>query len=216
MHRFTATVLLFVLFGAVHGFNLAKSHVKGVRDFPSNKMIEKRQANCSFPDDYPQACETAFENIGKVETRPPEDVNVDTVATYLDDFCTTECVEPLVRYFTGLDEPGLVTYYNNVLCGRSDNQYCDVLYYENMIYDSIDCLQTGTACNSSCESAQQTVVNDWGCCAAGYYVFLGATCDVGAGDPCDGLVDAGIVNRIGLGLVTIFGMGAAFANAVLL
>ena len=216
MYRFTAVVLLFVLFGAVHGFNLARSHVKGVRDFPRDKMINKRQENCSFPDDYPQACETASSNIAITLETPPEDVNVDTVVTYLDDFCTTECVEPVVRYLTCLDEPGFVTYYNNVVCGRSGNQYCGVLYYENKIYNNLNCLERDTACDSSCESEQQTVVNEWGCCAAGYYVYLGATCDVGAGDPCDGLVDAGIANRVGLGLLTIFAMVAAFANAVLL
>ena len=222
MHRLTAAALLFVLFGAVHGLrnHLARSHARDVRDFPRDKMTAERQAsNCSFPNDYPETCVAAEARLSSVLGTSPEQVNLDDLRNVIDDFCTTECVEPYVELYTCLAETNLLVYYNNLLCGMTGNDNCVVVYYQNMVIDdNIGCVQPRTTCDAACRTAQETVVNEWGCCAAGYYAFLEATCDVDAGDPCDGLVngsEGGIVNRVGLGLITIFAMVAAYANAVL-
>ena len=90
-----------------------------------------------------------------------------------------------------------------------------LLHEDSTILDNIECVPYRGTCDASCASMQETVVDVWGCCAASYYASLNARCDVGAGDVCDGVLDAGIVNRVGLGLITISAMVAASANDVI-
>ena len=214
--------ILFVLFGALHG---SRSHL--ARSHDSHEMT----GNCTSLHDYPEKCVNAEKNVTSVFGTLPEDRNLDEVRSALNAYCTTECIEPYLEYYTCTEEPGLVIYYNNLLCGQSGGEYCGFVYSENVtIDDSIDCVHPNTTCDASCASMQEAVVDAWGCCAASYYAYVGATCNVGAGDPCDGLIldaddagtvddegtvaDGGIINRVGLGQIMIFAMVAVSANAV--
>ena len=218
MRGLIGVALLFVLFGAVHGSrnHFAKGQARGIRGLHRDETIAKRQpSNCTFPDDYPEKCETAIRNA--VEALGSEDVNLDNLRNDLDTFCTTECVQPFVDYGNCLKEPSQVAKYNNLFCGKDGDEYCAVVLVEKDLQESLECVPPGGTCNdASCASKQETVVKEWGCCAASYYASEEITCeDVGAGDQCDGVVDAGIVNRVGLGLIAIFAMIAASANAAL-
>ena len=223
MHRLIGigAALLFVPFGAVHGSHnhRARGYVRGIRRLQGDEMIAKRQLNnCTSLDNYPERCETAFENVGDFLAISPEDFNLDNFRNDVNDLCTIECGEPLEDYFICSDQFDSLTYFHTILCGVNGNEYCPVVYFEKMVMqDSLDCIVPETTCDESCASKQKTVVTDWGCCAASYYNYLRARCDVGAGDLCVGLLvgDAGIVNRVGLGLITVFAMVAAFANAAL-
>ena len=212
MHRLTGAALLFVLFGAVHGSQnrLASSHVRNIRDLHRDEIIAKRQqSNCTALNNYPESCITALNNAREASSG-------DSIANALDQFCIPDCIQPYVDYYNCVENPEEAILYNNIICGKNGNQYCLVIRYEDStIEDDIDCVPYKGTCTPSCATTQETVVDKWGCCAASYYAFKGATCDVDAGDACDGVVDAGIVNRVGLGLITIFAMVAAFANAVL-
>ena len=211
MHKLIeGAALLFVLFGAVHALHnpLAISHFRNIHDLHRDKIIAKRQQiNCTL-DNYPDHCAAAVAAI---------DSGSGNVQNALSDFCTHECVQPYVDYSNCVGFLQAKTYYNNLVCGKNGNQYCGIIYDEDStIEDDIECVPVGGTCNASCSSMQENVVSEWGCCAATYYAVLEATCDVGAGDVCDGgVVDAGIVNRAGLGLIMIFAMVAAFANAIL-
>ena len=211
MRGLIGAALLFVLLGAVHGSHdrLARSHVRDIRDLHRNKIIaERQQSNCTFPPDV-DSCTSAIENL---DTHPSSE----DLANAFDEFCTPECIQPYGDYANCLGNPQLATVYNNLNCGKNGNQYCLVISNEDsMIQDDIECVPYNGTCNESCKSMQKSVVDDWGCCAASYYASTKAKCDVGAGDVCDGVVDAGFVNRVGLGLIMIFTMVAASANAAL-
>ena len=213
MQRLIGAVLLFVLFVAVHGSDnpFAISHFRNIRDLHPDETIAKRQlSNCStFLENYPESCETALDDIDS-------DSSSEDIANALDEFCIPECIQPYVDYANCLELPQVAISFNNLLCGMNGNQYCSVIADEDPTIESnILCVPISGTCDASCQSMQESVVDAWGCCAASYYAASNATCDVGAGDVCDGVVDAGIVNRVGLGLITIFAMVAAFANAVL-
>ena len=215
MHRLiVAPALLFLLFGAVQGSHdhLARSHFKNSPHLHRDERVAKRQTNNCTSLDIPESCLEILRTIN--------DRN-ENLASALDEFCIPECVQPYVDYYTCKGYPDQVAYYNNLLCGQNGNEYCLVILYgDNTIEDDIACVPIRGTCTESCASMQETVVDEWGCCAASYYAFYGATCDVGAGDVCDGVVggggnDAGIINRVGLGLITMFAMVAALANVVL-
>ena len=220
MRRVIEAALLLVLFGAVHGSpnQLARNHFKNIRDFHRDKVIAKRQSSCTpLLDDYPESCTIEVESIDDIfALYSPENL-----PTLLNEYCTPECVQPLVDYYNCLGLSELATFYNNLVCGKNGNQYCLVLLSEdNTIASDISCVPPGGTCTESCATTQETVVDEWGCCAASYYAYLGATCAVDAGDVCDGVIDdgasdAGIINRVGIGLIMVFAMLAASANAVL-
>ena len=187
MHRLIVEALLFVLFVAVHGSNnpLAKSHVRNIRDLHPDGTIAKRQlSNCTFPDNYPESCETALDNA-------LFDSSSEDIANALDEFCIPECVQPYVDFSKCLGLPQTATLFNNLLCGMNGNQYCVVIADEDStIEDDIDCVPEGGTCTASCANMQEDVVDEWGCCAASFYASLNATCDVGAGDVCVAMVAA--------------------------
>ena len=187
MHRLTGAALLFVLFGAVHGSqnHLAKSHFKNIRDFHRDKIVAKRQSSCtSFLDTYPESCTVEVESIDDLlMLYTPENL-----PALLDEYCRPECVQPLVDYSNCLGLSGLAAFYNNLICGKNGNQYCLVqLNEDSTIANGTSCVPAGGTCDASCESMQEAVVNKWGCCAASYYAYAEATCEVGAGDVCDGV-----------------------------
>ena len=194
LQRLIGAALLLVLFVAVHGSRnpLAKSHVRNIRDVHRDKILAKRQqSNCTFLDNYPDSCTTALDDLDS-------DSSSEDLANALDEFCIPECVQPQVDQSNCLGDPLSATYYNNLVCGQSGNQYSLVILDEDStIVDDISCVPLlGGPCTESCASMQEAVVDAWGCCAASYYAFLNATCGDGAGDVCDGVVDAGIVNRV--------------------
>ena len=209
MRGLIGAALLFVLLGAVHGSHdpLARSHVRDICDVHRNKIIAKRQqSDCTFPADV-DSCTAALKNL---DTHPSSE----DLANALDEFCTPECIQPYEDYANCIGDPQFATLYNNLTCGKNGNQYCLVISNEDRtIEDNIECVPYNGNCTESCKSMQKSVVDEWGCCAASYYASAKASCDVGAGDVCDGVVDAGIVNRVGLGLIMIFAMVAASANA---
>ena len=88
--------LLFVLFGAVHGLHnhLAKSRFRSIPDSHRDKIMAKRQSNCtSLLDDYPESCITDVELIDFENFYSPENI-----ATILNDFCTPDCIGPYVDF----------------------------------------------------------------------------------------------------------------------
>ena len=101
------------------------------------------------------------------------------------------------------------------------DQNCLVSYFDDRIYDTLNsnpCLDSESAyCEASCGDALQTLRSQWGCCTASFYTSLDYTeCDDVTRDECPGLVGAGFIASVGLSLITIFAMLAAWANAALL
>ena len=238
MRGLTAATLVFVLFGMVHSSHnhLARNRFRNTRDLPRDKVIAKRQQDSCTVSNYPSSCPASLDIDS---TSDPESffdsqefLNLlasPDLANVLDAFCTSECTQPIVDFLKCLELPA--TKFTELLCGKSGNQYCLVIFVgDSTIGEGIDCVEPGETCDASCETAQETVVAQWGCCAATYYDYVEATCNVNAGDPCEAMVDdgmgddgmgddatvgGGIINKVGLGLITIFAIVAAVANAVL-
>ena len=53
----------------------------------------------------------------------------DKVNSAVNEFCSSECKDFFVAYYNCINHTDLVTFYNNGLCGRMNQQYC-VIHFE--------------------------------------------------------------------------------------
>ena len=135
----------------------------------------------------------------------------------------------IVEYNECLCEQDLADLFNTGYCGQSGGTNCFVLWVQGENSGSVvsfsTCASSGT-CDSSCQYSLQATADYLGCCAASFYnnpesqffYFISptefATCNVALEEMCEGASGAGI-NRVGLGLLTVFVAVAAIISAII-
>ena len=230
MSTLTTALFLIVVLEATYGFD----HLAAIRDkvvLQRGERIKSRQSNkCSIPTSFPEQCETAFAEADAILdiTRLGE-LDLAKLNAILDTVCTDKCVGPEIEFYQCLGEEDLADFVNNGLCGESNGMNCLVLWLDgiinNSIVDQTACALSGS-CDSECRGSLQSTASYLGCCAASLYnnpdsEFAPlippqqfATCDVDIGQPCPDAVAGAGVNRVGLGLLTVFAAVVAVVNLI--
>ena len=110
-------------------------------------------------------------------------VNRDWLQDTLDDFCTTDCLNYTVQYYsqdcdwTNQDPNTSINLYQNYLCGSRNGRYCIVEMMEHyadtttFLDQLLHCNEAykDEACSPACMEELEGLQNDLGCCAVNLF-----------------------------------------------
>ena len=102
--------------------------------------------------------------------------------TILDDFCTPECVGPLVGYYRCTGEPDYASSINGVFCGKYNDEYCLIslpsIFQKRLGFGGrVNILTIRRECNNALDCSDECMTElteakeDGGCCLAGAVEF---------------------------------------------
>ena len=109
------------------------------------------------------------------------DLNRDWLQGTLDDFCTTDCLNYTVRYYSQdcdwaiiVDPNDLINLYQNYFCGSNNGKYCLVEMMEYLedtaaLLDGLLHCTNDETCSPDCKEALEDVQNELGCCAVNLF-----------------------------------------------
>ena len=134
---------------------------------------------CEDGVDITQRFPSFFHGLGS--SNLPGNVPSD-YTTILDDFCTPECVGPLVGYYRCTGEPDYASSINGFFCGQYNDEYCLIRLPNifqrkfgsggrvNILTISQEC-NNALDCSDNCMTELREAKEDAGCCLAGAVEF---------------------------------------------
>ena len=175
MCRYAVVVLFIVIVAKAHSsgpFSVIRS--LAVSQMLLGEMKETKQTDCDLPSDYPASCVALNAAIANLISpiQNLENVNADTLNSYLDQWCKPECTGPILKSYDCLGLSDYVHFLNDAYCAQYNGRYCYSHWIDGVTHgfveESSTCGQSGS-CSSGCQSTLQTTADFLGCCAPGLY-----------------------------------------------
>ena len=119
-------------------------------------------------------------------------------------FCVPKCIDPIISYCRFTYTGDYLTYLINLLrhgvCGKHNNDFCEVLYlrryannrnFINVLINACPFTNSGVHCARASSTCKQYVSNfntNMGCCTSPYLGSDVSSCGINVADPCQSVL----------------------------
>ena len=161
-----------------------------------------RQSCSSILDNYPTECNITL-LAGNISSVPSVN-DLAALNNAYSQFCVPKCIDPIISYYRCTYTGDYLTYLTNLLrhgvCGKHNNDFCEVLYlrryanYRYFVDDLIDACpftNSGVHCARASSTCKQYVSNfntNMGCCTSPYLGSDVSSCGINVADSCQSVL----------------------------
>ena len=164
--------------------------------------VKLRQSCSSILDNYPRECNVTL-LAGNISSVPSVN-DLATLNNAYSQFCVPKCTDPLINYYRCTYTGDLLTYLINLLehgvCGKHNNDFCEVLYlrryannrnFINVLINACPFTNSGVHCARASSTCKQYVSNfntNMGCCTSPYLGSDVSSCGINVANPCQSAI----------------------------
>ena len=166
--------------------------------------VKLRQSCSSILDNYPRECNVTL-LAGNISSVPSVN-DLAALNNVYSQFCVPKCTDPLINYYRCTYTGDLLTYLINLLehgvCGKHNNDFCEVLYlrryannrnFINVLINACPFTNSGVHCARASSTCKQYVSNfntNMGCCTTPYLGSDVSSCGINVANPCQSAISS--------------------------
>ena len=190
-----------------HPFEIVNKSIYKNMNNKRSLSVMLRQSCSSNLDNYPRECNVTL-LAGNISSVPSVN-DLAALNNAYSQFCVPKCIDPIIRYYRCTYTGDYLTYLTNFLrhgvCGKHNNDFCEVLYLRryannrNFINDLINACpftNSGVNCARASSTCKQHVSNfntNMGCCTSPYLGSDVSSCGINVADPCQSAISSSYV-----------------------